>query len=468
MTYPLNLTPSLILAHLSLVVGFLLAVLCVAHILRQRRSPSATIAWLLAIVLIPYLGLPLYLLLGGRKMRRIAGGKTNLVLPPGEACPLEQAAPIDRLLRTYGIPGATAGNRFTLRPSGEEVYRCLMELIEEAAQSLWMTTFILHPDKVGKEVVSRLAAKANEGVDVRLLLDGVGSMHTSWSALAPLTEAGGQVQFFMPVFRRPFRGRTNWRNHRKMVIADQRRVLAGGANIADEYLGPLPDPDRWRDLSFTLQGPAVAMYEEIFRSDWEFASEEKIELPAPPPAEHQAADAIVQVAPSGPDVVGDTLYDTILSAAFAAQRRLWVATPYFLPDEALVRAVILAAHRGVDVRIIVPRRSNHPLADLARGAYLREIQAAGGTILRFTATMLHAKALLMDDELAMIGSANMDMRSLLLNYESALIVYSRREVEATAQWFESLAKNASVGVKPKVSMLRDLCEGVVRMIAPQL
>jgi cardiolipin synthase len=249
---------------------------------------------------------------------------------------------------------------------------------------------------------------------------------------------------------------------------DEKRVLAGGANIASEYMGPEPKAGRWKDLMFTLEGPAVLRYAEIFRSDWEFASGESLDLgPAEADAFGARNGALVQVIPSGPDVQGDPLYGAILTAIYAAKTRLWIVTPYFVPDEAMTQALTLAVHRGIDLRIIVPKASNHPMADLARGTYLREIQEAGGKILLFEDGMVHAKAMVMDDELAMIGSVNMDLRSLFLDYEVVVFIYSEPEIQEVAHWMERLQERSRSGVK-KVGTLRDIGEGVVRMMAPLL
>ena len=451
-------------SHLATTAGFLLAALLIAHIVRQRRPPTATIAWLLVIVLIPYIGVPLYLMLGGRKMRLRAGRKARIMMAK-TALPPADLRPLERLFFRYGIPPATNDNGLTLYQTGEESYAALVALIEAATRSIHISIFILHPDEVGLDIIARLARRAAEGIEVRLLLDGVGSMHTRRRFLAPLAAAGGRYAFFMPVLHVPFRGRSNLRNHRKTVIVDDRRVLAGGANIAVEYMGPAPHPDRWRDLTFALEGSAVLRYAELFRSDWRFASGELI-------AASQVREpggggvATVQVVPSGPDVPGDPLYDALLTATFSARRRLWVVTPYFIPDEALCRALVLAAHRGVDVRLVVPQRSNHRLADMAGRSYLREVRAEGGTVL-FYSGMLHGKAVLIDDELAILGSANIDMRSLLLNYEAGLFVYSEAEIRAVEQWMQALAQGASSRLT-NVKAMGEIMEGLARLFAPQL
>ncbi|MDZ7697065.1 MAG: phospholipase D-like domain-containing protein [Deltaproteobacteria bacterium] len=458
-----------IFTHLATIVGFLLAALVIAHMFRQRHSPAATTAWLLAMVLLPYVGVPLYLLLGGRKMLRAADSKGDIRLPDAAPPSAEAFTPFDALLRTYGIPAATEKNRLTLCRTGEDGYSNLVRLIEQARETIYITTFILASDEVGKDIITRLTRKAEEGVSVKVLVDGVGAFWGRKRALRPLVKAGGQVNYFFPVFHLPTRGRTNLRNHRKMVIVDEERVMAGGTNIAKEYIGPRFDPKRWHDLSFVLEGPAVRHYIEVFRSDWKFASGESIH---PNQAGQKTlstsdGDAVVQVVPSGPDVPGDPLYDTLLSIVFAAKRRLWIVTPYFVPDEALSQAMSVAAHRGVDLRILVPEKSNHRLADLARGTYLRDIQGAGGHILLYTKGMVHAKVLLMDHDLIMIGSANLDMRSLFLNYETALFAYSKGAIQDVETWIMDLEKGTRTGVKD-VGTLRDLGEGVVRMVAPLL
>lgn len=456
---------SWLLTPLGLIVGVVLAAVVLANMIRQPRAPSATIAWLLVILLVPYVGVPAYLLLGGRKMRRMAEDKPDLRVAGTTAHVVATPGSLDAVLRSYGIAGATRGNRVRLCGSGEEAYRWLTQLLEDARHRIWLASFILHPDGVGRAVLDLLARRARDGLQVRLLLDGVGSLHTSHRVLAPLAAAGGRYAFFMPVFHRPFRGRSNLRNHRKVVYVDDHLVVAGGANIAREYMGPTVLPERWRDLAFVLEGPATYEYGELFRSDWHYASREWLDLPAAEPLSR--GDAIAQVVPSGPDVDRDPLYAAILSASWQAHQRLWVVTPYYIPDDALQSALVLAAHRGVDVRVLVPARSNHRLADLARGAYLRDIQEAGGSVLLYRSGMVHAKALVVDDTVAMVGSANMDMRSLFLNYEVALFLYTGPEVRATADWIASLEGAATRGV-PVVSAGMEVVEGLARMIGPQL
>lgn len=459
---------SIIASHFSMIAGVAMTIIIIPRMLRQRRSAAGTMAWMMAILLIPWLGIPAYLVLGGRKLGSaklmkppLGSGEPALGLPPGDARS-------DRLLQSYGLPPARFGNRFSLCGDGVDIYRRFMETIDGAEKHIHMASFILHPDPVGLAIVEALARRARSGLDVRLLLDGVGSFSTSRRSLDPLIRAGGEVAFFLPVRLAHFT-RTNMRNHRKMLIADDLRAVAGGANVAVEYMGPAPDPGRWRDLSFLLEGPAVRDYAALFAADWRFVTGESIETsPSPSPSAAPAfGEAVVQIAPSGPDVPGDPVYAAILSAAFAARRRLWIVTPYFIPPQGLAEALALAAHRGVDVRVYVPDPSNHLIADLARGQPLRDAAAAGVSVIRFIGGMVHAKIFVVDDGLAMVGSINIDPRSLFLNFEANAIVYGAEQVGAVANWIEALHDMTQKGAPP-VSDLQDTIEGVARMLDPLL
>jgi cardiolipin synthase len=406
-------------------------------------------------------------MLGGRKMARIARRKMTVQLNEDHILPQSQASPVDRALRSHNVPAAMLGNRVKFCRSGREAYDCLVQLIDQARESLYISTYVFAGDATGRDIIGRLARKAEQGVMVRLLLDGVGSLKTGSNFFQPLAAAGGKFAYFMPVFYHPLRGRTNLRNHRKIALADERLLMAGGTNIADEYLNPDLQSPNWQDISFAIEGPAVRPFVELFRSDWAFAGGEELpikDFPATLAADAER-QAILQVVPSGPDCRHDGLYEAILSAVFTAQRRLWIVTPYFVPDDALTQGLAIAARRGVDVRIVIPKKSNHALADLVRGLYLRNIQEAGASIMLFPDDMVHAKVMVMDDRLAMIGSANMDLRSLFLNYEVAVIAYSPTEIKEIALFIDNLTAKAAKGYPP-AGMIRRLHEGMAQIVAP--
>jgi cardiolipin synthase len=456
-----------ILAHLASVIGASLSILAIAHMLRQRRSPSSTAAWLLLIIAVPYLGVPLFLMFGGRKLRRRAETKDDLRLIAREAIPLEKSNYVDRTLRLYGIPGATAGNRMTLCLTGVQGLQAILRLVDEAVRSIHVETFIFSCDEVGQDVLHRLAKRAAEGLEVRLLVDGVGSLNTPRRFYEPLIQAGGKLAVFNPVLHIPFVRRTNLRNHRKIVVVDGRQAMAGGMNISGKDMFVAPKPGAWQDLSFVVEGPAAWHFDQVFRSDWKFAMGEDLDGVTDPPPGDLPNGAVLQVVPSGPDVVNDPLLDTILMSIFSARQRVWIVTPYFVPDDAVAQALLVACHRGIDVSILVPEKSNHVLADIARGSFLRDIERAGGTIWQYTPGMVHGKLIIVDHELAMVGSANIDMRSLMLNFEIMQFVYSKTEIDALEAWVCRLVQDSKTGI-PIVGAVREIIEGLTRVIEPQL
>jgi cardiolipin synthase A/B len=460
---------SLFFSELFTRIGFLLALVLMAGLLRQRRSPSSTIAWLLAIVLLPNVGVPLYIIFGGRKVRRLARLKKPIYQAGGAPSGGDPDGAVERLLASYGVPPPSKENCLELVPSGIDAYQRIVGLIESARTSIHISTYILGSDQGSRALIECLTRKAREGVAVRVLIDSFGSWRLRRRALASLVSSGGEVASFMPVLNL-LRGRANLRNHRKLVVVDSRAALTGGMNLAWPYIGPPGSSGLWQDLSAVVEGPAVAELDSLFASDWRFATgkdPQKSDPEVPSPCATGFESTTIQVVASGPDVAGDPLYEALLALIFAAQTRIWIVTPYYVPDEMLARALGLAARRGVDVRLILPARSNHITADLARASYLRDLHTAGGHILLYEPVMLHAKAVLFDDHLAVIGSANMDMRSLFLNYEVALFVHSPKEVDHVANWAEGLMAHSKPDL-PIAGWARELAENVVRLLSPLL
>jgi len=457
--------------HLFLVCGVLAWGWALLHILTTRYTAAGTSAWLLAIILLPYVSVPLYAIFGGRKLRAVMQRKAHISLRAETVVDPKVTGEYDRLLRGLGLPGATCGNQVTLLKDGVAAWQSLFQMIEEATRSIDLLTYVFKNDATGLAVIERLAVKARNGVTVRLLYDSIGSHSTKRTLFRPLLEAGGRAVEFMPTNWWPFRARTNLRNHRKLMVVDQKQVWAGGMNIGEEYLGPTPRTQageaRWIDLAFELEGPAVQAFAEIFRSDWALATREspRPTVPAVAPVFY-GDEGIVQVVPSGPDVDHDPLYSTLMAAAFLAKDRLWIATPYYVPNEPLSDALCLAAVRGVDVRVLVPRKSNHRMPDLARGPYLRDLQNAGGQV-HLMPGMMHGKVVVIDDNLTIHGSANIDARSLFLNFEVATLCYSRGDVDAARRWFEGMIVKSQLRAI-ETSVGQRLSEGAMRLVAPLL
>jgi cardiolipin synthase A/B len=450
-----------ILLHILPILGFFLAVTLFVQQRLRRRSPSSTMAWLLAILLVPYIGVPAYLIFGGRKIRRMTKNKADL--SHGVNFPEEQL--INRGVGSIFPP--RNGNEITLLATGEKACETLVDLIEHAKKSIDISTYILGNDETGSVVLSALTRKAEQGVAVRLLLDALGSFRVSKKRLAPLLAGGGRYAFFMPMMHLPFRGRANLRNHRKIIIVDGVTAIVGGMNIASDYMGMTVSTQRWHDLSFLVKGPVLADLHHVFHSDWQFAEKRKIADEDFPVAARVGATTTLELVPSGPDVVGDPLYESIVTTIFKAQDRVWIITPYFIPDEMLLKAICIAARRGVDVRIVVPLISNHPIADLVRRSYLREAQDNGVKICNFTPGMMHAKAILVDGTLGIVGSMNMDMRSFFLNYEVAMFIYDENMVKELDAWVTDLLHQCVLGIK-KANIAVEFIEGVARLLSPLL
>lgn len=462
---------ALTMHHVFLVLGFALGLLLVLRLLRERDRPSVTWAWLLTMVFVPWIGVPGYLLLGGRKVRQHVARKGRLALESHGSLPAD-AGPVERLLAAEGVGPARTGNTVTWLEDGEEAWADLLALIEGARETLDVALFLLAKDRVGQAFVDALARKAREGVRVRLLLDAFGCLPARGRFLDPLREAGGRIGVFMRILPIWPGRRANLRNHRKLALADGERAWTGGRNVAEEYLGPpgLVPKERWVDLSVGVRGPVVADLARLFAADWAFATGEGSE-PAKPGSGATSAVAessTVQLVPSGPDVPTDALADALLAAVGQARKRVWIVTPYFVPDEPLTRALLCQARMGRHVRLVLPERSNHAFTDFARGPFVRELVAAGGEVLLVRDAMVHAKLVLCDDGAVALGSANVDLRSLYLNFELALLVRDDDFRARAVTWVEGLARRSVRAEVTHPGAARRWLEDLGRLVAPVL
>ncbi|MCH2149054.1 MAG: phospholipase D-like domain-containing protein [Phycisphaerales bacterium] len=451
--------------HLALICGFLMGFMGFVLLMSAPRRRGGIAQWLIWMILVPYVTLPLYLIFGGRKYRKVIREKGGIPFGTAMGNAGESASPFDRMLRHFGLPPQRAGNQITMIDDGVEAFTMLMNEINRATTSISIETFVLHPDPVGRAILAALTARAKDGVDVRLLLDGVGSRPTRKKHCAALLAAGGKVARFIPVLHLPFVGKTNTRNHRKIAIFDEQRVFAGGSNLAEEYMGPTPLADRWKDINFLMEGPCVEDYLAIFSSDWQFATRKQ--LPPPRATWPEVGHSRAQIVPSGPDIPSDCLYDVVLMAISGARDRCWIATPYFIPDQTLIDAICLASARGVDVRIIVPWVSNQRLADLARSCYLRDAVNASANVYWHTGGMFHGKTILVDQEFTLVGSMNTDRRSLFINFEVMCLADDPEVRTAVEDWNEQLMAEANRTL-PSATRTRLFWEGIVRVIAPEL
>ena len=452
-----------------------------AHVRQQRRHPTAAIAWVLFILLMPYLALPAFLTFGSRKLPRPRGRPTLLLSGAGSGVDADARGagvpwPVRTALSLGQAPPATYDS-LHMHADGHAALVAMWQTIAGARHSIDLCTFIIGRDAIGLELIERLCAKARAGVRVRVLLDGLGSLMRSRPNLRPLRAAGAQFRLFVPPLHSPLKGRTNLRNHRKMLVADAahetRRLWCGGRNLACEYFEGSAGEPPWLDLTFDLRGPAAEHAADLFEHDWSFAN--GIASVAPGPAGRDSAATAAseeraetaQLIASGPDQTDDTVYALLVTAAYRARWRIQLATPYFVPDAALLMALCMAARRGVAVDLLLPARSNHPLSDMARRRALRALAAAGGRIW-LTPGMMHAKLAVFDDVLALSGSANLDSRSLFLNYELMMAFGDPVAVTGFAHWFAGGQALSSAYVPDRPGFARDVADGLVLWLGFQL
>jgi len=431
-------------------LGYLFAFLLIPRIILEKRQPAATVAWVLSIALLPVVGVPLYFLVGGRRIRRHIRAKIDRVgslessvenrVRPADL-PSEAATHCAMVLSAAGAPPPVSGNRVGFITGGEQAYGTLLEFIEEARDHVHAQFFILDVDAVGKRFIHALAARARAGVHVRLLLDAVGSWRALRRLVRPLRDAGGEVAEFLPALPLHRKWSAHLRNHRKLLIVDGRAAFTGGMNIGKRYMGPRPDPNRWRDSAIVLSGAAVRDLQALFLDDWAFATEETRPaghlFPSLPPAPGNVGRATpLQVVASGPDRTLRPIYQGLFTAFASARKRIWIATPYFVPDDAIGASLENAALRGVDVRLIVPERSDLKMVWLAGRSYFDDLMLTGVKIHLYTPTNLHTKVLVVDDSVGVVGSSNVDIRSFFLNFELGIFLYGRQETAALAAQFE--------------------------------
>lgn len=427
-------------------------------IILQRRPPASTIAWLFAFVFLPVVGALVYVLIGPSKLerRRRKRSRARRLVAEGVRglAALDRARDLHQLaligIKHGGAPPLVA-DEVELYFDGKTAYAAIFAAIAGAEHHVHLEYYIWEPDAVGTQLRDALIAKARAGVTVRAIVDGTGSSHLRRAFLAPLRAAGARVEWFNPVRLRTLRRRrADFRSHRKIVVVDGRVGFTGGMNIADCHTIDASPETYWRDTHARVTGAAVWPIQRLFAEDWAFVTEETIDLaheafsPAPTAAAPDGDDPryLVQIVGSGPDGTGYALHRVFFAAINQAQQRLWLTTPYFVPDDVLVSALVTAALRGVDVRVLVPAKGDSKLVDLAAESYFPELLAAGVKIHRYAPRFIHAKTLVADDDVAIVGTCNFDNRSFKLDFELAAVVYGAPINRVLAAAFEADCREA--------------------------
>lgn len=468
---------------LSLILSALAvwAVIFSVYVVSERRSPASTISWVLTLGFLPIVGFAVYYFLGprrfDRKKRRRAQAqqavKEALVVPDDGA--VDNGDDVEFLVAmNNGALGASAHRRaasLTLLFSGVETYGQIVDDIGQAKHHINMEYYIWEPDSIGTRLRDALVASAKRGVAVRLHLDGVGSAKANKRFWRPLTEAGGLVSHFN---RLAIRRRTgNFRTHRKIIVVDGRIGYSGGMNIIDVHSEEFSGENAWRDTHLRLEGPATRGLQMVFNEGWYDSTGEILDGVEFFPTNTVVQDGArsVQIVSSGPDESRNAIHKLIASSLFASVRRVYITTPYFVPDPTICDALNAAALRGADVRILVPRKNDLKLIGAASRSYYPGLLDVGVRIFEYGPRMVHAKTLVVDDMLALVGTANVDNRSFRLNFEVGVACYDGDVCEQLVAAFEgdlAFATEVTVEMVADYSRLRRLGQSFARLVSPLL
>jgi cardiolipin synthase A/B len=466
-------------------------------IFMENRSPQSTLAWLLVLIFIPGIGVMIYVLFGRdvRRKKKISTFseqekllhikdllaeryKENIIAKPY----LQKIA--------HSIEKVGGGTLFfqtetSLLTNGEKTFSSILEAIKEAKHHIHIQYYIYRGDEIGTQLRDALIEKAKEGVTVRFLYDGFGSNGLKDRFIREMEQVGIEVCPFDPIIS-PWLIRTvNYRNHRKIVIVDGKVGFTGGLNVGDEYMGRSPEFGFWRDSHLRLEGEAVYKLQYIFLKDWLYATNKvaphlkgeilegdnrRIFFPLMKDARTREEEA-VQVVSSGPYDEDQHIRNTMLIAMANAKKSIWIATPYFIPDQESLTTLRLAAKAGVDVRLLYPGRGDSKVSDYASKSYFMPLIEDGVSIYTYKENFMHAKMVLIDDEIAIIGTANMDIRSFALNHEVMVFLYESPTVQQMKEDFEEdfrVSKKIEEETFRKRALYKRLFESVCRLISPIL
>ena len=463
----------------ALLLFYVVGILHVLHALMHVRTSQGTIAWVISLLTVPFVAIPLYWLLGRTRFSKRIGGRRendsrlNLIavsmherlrryevdIPDDDA--FERAAQM-----LGGLP-FTRGNDLELLIDGEQTFDRIFQAIQEAQMYLCVNFFIVKNDRLGTRFQQALIERARAGVKVYFLFDEIGSHKLPRRYLKAMKEAGiecysfGINRFWWSRFQ------LNFRNHRKIVVSDGKTAFIGGLNVGDEYMGRDQKFGEWRDTHLKLRGPAVQAIQLVFLEDWFWASDKVPELHWE--TEPELADQVAAVIPTGPADPADSWQLIVAEAANSSRKKLWIASPYFVPDEGVLTALQTAAIRGVDVRILIPERADHLLVWLSAFSYYEQSIPFGVKIFCYQKGFLHQKVMLIDDRLAAVGTANLDNRSFRLNFE---ITGFSTDPEFTAEVEKMLTADFKLAREAKVEefiekpfLFRAACR-FARLLAP--
>lgn len=443
-----------IVSQLILSLIFANIVAAIAAIILERRNPAASAAWVTVIFMLPVAGIVLFFLLSqnisARKLYKLSEfeemkidsslkNQINEIKNGTYRFSTEEGKlwqDMIHLNQLYGRAYYSQNNSVEFITDGRQMFDTMMQDIMSARETINIMFFIVKNDETGRQFIDALTQKAREGVEVRLLLDSMGSRQINDRVLRDFLDAGGKRAYFFPRKLNLVNFDFNYRNHRKLAVIDGIIGYTGGFNIAREYLGLKKKFGYWRDTHIRITGQSVQDINARFILDWRTASKEKIVL-----SEAFYSGVIsegntgIQIVSSGPDSVKEEVKRSLMKMITSAERSIYVQTPYFVPDDSILESLKMAAQCGVDVRVMIPCMPDHPLVYWATYSYAGELVKSGGRVFIYENGFLHSKTMVVDGEVGTVGSANFDRRSFSLNFESNAFIYDKKEAQTMERIF---------------------------------
>ncbi len=464
---------------------FVLGGLSALDAVMKARTPQGSTAWAISLITVPFIALPFYWIFGRTHFsdyEKVMDDFNRQIAPVLAQTGVDEDGPLQhfraRPSGTRGEPRAfqklattpfTDGNDGHLLIDGHATFDAIFDAIDRAEDYVLAQFYIIHDDEIGCAFQAKLAEAARRGVRVYLLYDGVGCYKLPHAYLRALRDAGATPARFIGAGGALRRFRLNFRNHRKIVVVDGKRAFVGGLNVGDEYLGRDPDLSPWRDTHLRIDGPAVLGVQLTYLRDWYYANREVLDVRWQP--QRSAADRCALVLASGPNDELETCGLLFAHAIESAERRVWIASPYFVPDGRVLGALQLAALRGVDVRILMPRKSDSVFFKYVPYAYLDDVARAGVRVFLYEDGFMHQKVVLVDEEYAAVGTANLDNRSFRLNFEINILYNDgpfARDVAAMLERDLARATEITLDDIDGKSLFFQLATQVTRLFAPVL
>lgn len=479
---------------LEVIYLVILALVCL-RIIYDTRNVTKTLAYLLLAIFVPILGMLFYFSFGinyrkrkiyskkliedknlGRKFREELIKYTRLSFENSGPA-LKGNLELAKLLLTDSRSAPVPGNKVKLLVNGEEKFPEVLRVLREAKNHIHIEYYMYEDDEIGRAIEKVLIQKAAEGITVRFIYDDFGSRSIRPKLARRLKEAGVQIFPFNSILFLQLANRLNYRNHRKIIVVDGCSAFVGGINVSDKYINKNGDTKSlyWRDTHLLIEGPGVYYLQYLFMCDWNFCAKEHLHPNRDfyPALDHGAiaGDKVVQIAASGPDSDTPTILFAILQAINLATKEIMITTPYFIPGESVIDALMVASMSGVKVKLLLPGKSDSKIVDAASRSSFDDLLNAGIEIYLYQKGFIHAKTLVADRQLAMVGTANMDYRSFDLNFEVNAFVYSEEFAEELAAVFEKDLKNTiklERNTWLKRPVYRQMLEKTARLVSPLL